>query len=83
MYESAMLKWTRWNYSYTTHATSGATGIDLSEQYVLECSGYGDYIGGSVEGALNFILPNGIPDQSVYGFNGSTIIYSILITSTI
>jgi C1A family cysteine protease len=83
MYEAAMLKWTRGTFANITNATANTTGLDLSEQYVLECSGQGDCSGGSVVGALNFILTNGIPNQSAYGYGGLTTTYGVPVTTTV
>ncbi|RPI01794.1 MAG: hypothetical protein EHM72_05640, partial [Calditrichaeota bacterium] len=65
-----------WNFSATAQVEAWwqiknqqpASGIDLSEQFVLSCGNVGDCNGGLVENALSFYQNSGIPDEACFRY---------------
>jgi putative hemolysin len=56
---------------YNIFANDSNIDLDLSEQYLVSCSGAGDCDGGLVEGALEFVRDEGITDEACFPYTAT------------
>lgn len=74
IYESWFLYQNSSQYTNTT--------INFAEQFLLQCSSYGDCSGGSLADALSYAVQYGIPNETDFPYTGTFVAYGIPPTSS-
>lgn len=70
-----------WYLYQNTSQYSNAT-INFAEQFLLQCSNYGDCSGGSVADALSYAVSFGMPNETDFPYGGTTTQYGVPNTSS-